>query len=86
MKKGRVNCIGSSLRLKQKFGAGYTVTIGVRTDEKLLMSNKGQFLKEQKDKCERIQEFFTKNIKGINFVEFKSNLVKVQECLHPVIS
>lgn len=32
MGKGRLQCLGSSLRLKQKFGAGYRVTIG--TDEK----------------------------------------------------
>lgn len=32
MAKGRLQCLGSSLRLKQKFGAGYRVTVGV--DEK----------------------------------------------------
>eukprot|EP01090_Pellita_catalonica_P008622 TRINITY_DN196_c0_g1_i1.p1 TRINITY_DN196_c0_g1~~TRINITY_DN196_c0_g1_i1.p1 ORF type:complete len:943 (+),score=171.62 TRINITY_DN196_c0_g1_i1:378-2831(+) len=29
MAKGRLRCIGSSLHLKNKFGAGYTITVGV---------------------------------------------------------
>ncbi len=34
MGNGRLQCVGTSLRLKQRFGAGYRVTVGT-TEEKV---------------------------------------------------
>ena len=35
MAGGRLRCVGSSLHLKQKYGAGYSVTIGTKSQEKI---------------------------------------------------
>ncbi len=32
MARGRMRCIGTSIRLKNKFGAGYRMSVGVRKD------------------------------------------------------
>jgi hypothetical protein len=31
--RGRLQCVGSSLHLKQKFGAGYTITVGTAENQ-----------------------------------------------------
>eukprot|EP01114_Cavostelium_apophysatum_P020991 TRINITY_DN7191_c0_g1_i5.p1 TRINITY_DN7191_c0_g1~~TRINITY_DN7191_c0_g1_i5.p1 ORF type:complete len:1762 (+),score=405.22 TRINITY_DN7191_c0_g1_i5:86-5371(+) len=49
MKKGRMECVGSSLRLKQKFGAGYTITVGIGTQS-------------GEEVFKRVREFFESNI------------------------
>lgn len=33
MGKGRIRCVGSSLHLKQKYGAGYRITIGTKENK-----------------------------------------------------
>jgi hypothetical protein len=51
MAQGRLQCVGSSLHLKQKFGAGYRITVG--TNEKKV-DEVVQFFKENlpgKDAC-----------------------------------
>lgn len=52
MSKGRLQCVGSSLRLKQRFGAGYRITIGAKNDIEVL---------------ENIKLFFENNLPSLKF-------------------
>ncbi len=51
MAGGRLQCVGSSLHLKQKYGAGYTVTVGTQNTPQQL---------------QLLQQFFRDHLPGIS--------------------
>ncbi|KAG1680746.1 hypothetical protein FOA52_008079 [Chlamydomonas sp. UWO 241] len=70
MAKGRLRCIGSSLRLKQRFGSGYQVSVCVQPP--VGTTSRKDLTAAADDNVARVaalKDFFRDNLKGLEAVE-----------------
>jgi len=61
MSHGQLSCIGTSLHLKNKFGAGYRVTLTIRGSDENEWETNGK----------KVQAFFKEQLKDLEMTSFK---------------
>lgn len=55
MARGRFRCIGTSIHLKSRFGAGYIVNVSVRSEER---RSRPELKHEEEQRRENVKRFF----------------------------